>query len=263
MRVVADEATKDWSSELYLKFEAERTRAARDLLARVELSAPGRIVDLGCGPGNSTELIVEAWPDARVTGVDFSPGMIEAARRRAPGATFLETKIETWRSDAPLDLIFSNAALHFVADHREILVRLTGQLAPGGVLAVQMPDATHEICHAAMRMAAVDGPWADRLAPIAKTQAVLASPEEYYRMLRPLCSSIDIWETTYVHPLAGPEGVVEWFEGSGLRPFLAPLTQAERVAFLGRYRRELSAYPLQPDGKLLLFYPRLFFVLVR
>ncbi len=125
----------------------------------MELSAPTRVVDLGCGPGNSTELLLTAFPQARITGVDSSPRMLEAARMRAPGATFALARIEAWRSAEPPDLIFSNAALHFVADHRDILVRLVAQLAPGGVLAVQMPDATHEICHAAMRMAAVDGPW--------------------------------------------------------------------------------------------------------
>jgi trans-aconitate 2-methyltransferase len=125
-----------------------------------------------------------------------------------------------------------------------------------------MPNNTHELSHAAMRMVAADGPWASRLLPVAKSIMVLGPLEEYYNLLAPLCSTIDIWQTVYVHPLDGPDGVVEWFEGSGLRPFLDLLDANERVEFLARYRGRLAqAYPRQPDGKVLLRYPRLFFAL--
>jgi len=112
-----------------------------------------------------------------------------------------------------------------------------------------------------MRMVAADGPWADRLVPIAKTRAIIGPLEEYYALLTPLCSRLDIWQTTYIHPVDGPERIVEWFEGSELRPFLKPLSASERETFLARYRTELSqAYAPQPNGKFLLRYPRLFFV---
>jgi trans-aconitate 2-methyltransferase len=147
-------------------------------------------------------------------------------------------------------------------DHRKLIKTLLGSLRPGGRLAVQMPNNTHEPSHAAMRMVAADGPWADRLVPVAKSLTVIGQADEYYDLFAPLCRFVDIWQTIYIHPLDGPEGVVDWFEGSGLRPFLDLLSPAESRDFLLRYRERLAqAYPRQPDGKVLLRYPRLFFVL--
>jgi trans-aconitate 2-methyltransferase len=140
-------------------------------------------------------------------------------------------------------------------------VKLISFLNEGGWLAAQMPNNIQELSHALMRMVAADGPWASRLVPIAKTRVVIGSLDEYYQLLTPVCSRIDIWQTTYVHPLDGPDDIVEWFQGSGLRPFLEPLSPCECEAFLARYRAELSAaYPRQPNGKVLLRYPRLFLV---
>lgn len=256
------DASNDWNSELYLKFEDERTRAARDLLARVPLCETKLVFDLGCGPGNSTQLLTMNFPGAVVVGVDRSDNMLARARARVPAATFLKEDIEYWRPPEQADLIFANAALHFLPDHRRLMTDLLAALPPGGRLAVQMPNNTHELSHAAMRMVAADGPWASRLVPIAKSLTVIGAPDEYYNLLAPLCRAIDIWQTVYIHPLEGPQGVVEWFEGSGLRPFLDLLSPVESADFLARYRERLAqAYPRQPNGKVLLRYPRLFFVL--
>ncbi|MGD9542368.1 MAG: trans-aconitate 2-methyltransferase [Methylocystis sp.] len=255
-------AVNDWNSALYLKFEAERTRAARDLLARVPYCDTRLAFDLGCGPGNSTQLLAMSFPGADIVGIDKSDNMLAVARARAPTATFVKEDIAHWRSSEPADLIFANAALHFLPDHHGLMIRLLSYLRPGGRLAVQMPNNAHEPSHAAMRMVAADGPWAPRLLPVAKSIMVIDPLEEYYNLLAPLCSTIDIWQTVYVHPLDGPDGIVEWFEGSGLRPFLDVLDEHERVEFLERYRERLAqAYPRQPDGKVLLRYPRLFFTL--
>jgi trans-aconitate 2-methyltransferase len=254
----------DWNSALYLKFERERTRAARDLLSRIPAFEPETVYDLGCGPGNSTALLAAAFPSAQVVGVDHCEEMLAVARAKAPGALFLNQDIEDWRPGREAGLIFANAALHFVADHERLMPRLMSYLAKGGWLAVQMPHNIHEVSHALMRMAAAEGPWADRLVPIAKSRPVIGSVEEYYRLLAPASACFESWQTTYVHPLEGTKGVVEWFEGSALRPFLEPLSPWEREAFLARYERELAAaYLAQPDGKLLLRYPRLFFVAQR
>jgi trans-aconitate 2-methyltransferase len=255
-------APQDWNSALYLKFEAERTRAARDLLARIPYCETRTVFDLGCGPGNSTELLARAFGGAEIVGVDRSANMLAVARARVPQARFVKEDIARWRPDAPADVIFANATLHFLPDHRPLIVRLIDSLRPGGRIAVQMPDNTHEPSHAAMRMVAADGPWADRLVPVAKSLTVIGQAEEYYDLFAPLCRSVDIWKTAYIHPLDGPDEVVQWFEGSGLRPFLDLLTAEERVDFLARYRERLAqAYPTQPDGKALLRYPRLFLVL--
>jgi trans-aconitate 2-methyltransferase len=247
-----------------MKFERERTRAARDLLSAVRLDEAGVVFDLGCGPGNSVELLMRRFPGATVVGLDTSEAMLSHARRRAPGAIFLRQGIETWSPAEPADLIFANAALHFLPGHEQLFPRLASFLKPGGVLAVQMPNIMHESSHAAMRLVAADGPWASRLAPIAMTRPVIASFEDYYDWLSPLASEIETWMTTYIHALDGPDAIVDWFAGSGLRPFLDALDEAERQEFLARYRRELAyAYPQRPDGRTFLPYPRLFVVAVR
>lgn len=251
----------EWNSALYMKFETERTRAARDLLAQVPDFDPLSIFDLGCGPGNATEVLAAKFPRAAIIGLDLSDDMLAVARARVAGARFLKQDIETWNPKEKADLIFSNAALHFAANHLELMMRLVSFLREGGWLAVQMPNNIQEISHALMRMVAADGPWAERLVPVAKTRAVIGALDSYYQLLSPVCSKLDIWQTTYVHPLDGPDEILEWFEGSALRPFLDPLSGCERETFLARYRSELAAaYPRQPNGKVLLRYPRLFVV---
>lgn len=251
----------DWDSGLYLKFERERAQAARDLVARIPPLAPRKIVDLGCGPGNSAAMLALYFRGADILGIDTSENMLAAARERLPAARFIRQDIKEWQPDEGVDLIFANAALHFSPDHHRLLPRLMSFLNPGGVLAVQMPNVLQDAAHALMRMVAVDGPWAERLAPIAKTRAVIGSLDDYYAWTAPHSRMVDLWQTTYVHPLDGHEAVVDWFVGSALRPFLNELEDDETPAFLAQYRRELEmAYTPQADGKVLLLYPRLFFV---
>lgn len=251
----------DWSPALYLKFEQERTRAARDLLAEVPLAAPRHVADLGCGPGNSAALLAHRFPAAAVTGIDTSAAMLAEARLRAPSARFAQQDIADWAPGEPADLVFANAALQFLPTHHELLPRLFAQVAAGGCLAVQMPITLHEASHAAMRLIAAEGPWAQRLAPIVRAQPVIAEFESYYEWLSDAGAAVEVWTTTYVHALDGVEGVVDWFAGSGLRPFLDPLDEPERAAFLERYREAIEdSYTPRHDGKILLPYPRLFVV---
>lgn len=255
----------NWSATQYVKFEDERTRPARDLLAAVPMRDARSAVDLGCGPGNSTELLAAQFPGAAVAGLDSSPAMVSAARERLPHLRFETAGIEDWDDPGPFDVILANAVLHWLPDHARLLPRLVGKLAPGGSLAVQMPDNLEEPASRLMREVAAGGPWASRLAGAAETRTGLGSAEWYYSVLRPCCARVEVWRTTYHHPLAdGADGVVEWFKGSGLRPFLAPLDDAERAAFLGQYRAAIArAYPALPDGTVLLPFPRLFIVATR
>lgn len=253
----------DWDTALYLKFEAERTQPARDLLARVRPNAR-RIVDLGCGPGTSTQLLAARFPDAEIVGVDNSAEMLAAARARLPAIVFHKRDIAAWRPSVRPDLIFANAALQWLPNHHELVPRLMSFLAEDGCLAIQMPDNRQEPSHALMRMIAADGPWADRLVPVAKTRGLIGIYSDYYAWLKPLSSQLEIWQTTYVHPLTGVGAVVDWFRGSALRPFLNPLDECEREQFVARYMTELAdAYPAEPDGRLLFLYPRLFVVAVK
>jgi trans-aconitate 2-methyltransferase len=257
-------ATEDWSARQYLKFEDERTRPPRDLLAQVPLDAPSRVADLGCGPGNSTELLIERFPNAEVIGVDSSPDMLRQARARLPRCRFVEGDLAAWMPEPGTDLLFGNAVFQWVPDHPKVLARLLPRLPSGGVLAVQMPDNTNEPALMLMEKVAASGPWSAAIAQANAARNDLPRPEDYYDLLRPLCSRIDIWHTHYNHIIESHAGVVEWFKGSGLRPFLAPLEAAMRETFTARYTDEIRlAYPARSDGKVMLRFPRLFILAVR
>lgn len=254
----------DWNPAQYLAFADERTRPARDLLAHVPLVSARRVYDLGSGPGNSTGLLVARFPQAQVTGIDNSPAMLEAARADCRGADFAFGDLSIWLPPDRPDLLFSNATFQWVPGHLHVLEGLAHCLPEAGVLAVQMPDNLGEPSHSLMREAAGRGRWAMKLRDAAAARDVLPSVETYYRQLKPQFRRLDIWHTSYNHPLDGVDGIVSWLGSTGLRPFLAPLDEAERADFLESYRALLAkAYPLQPDGKVLLRFPRLFIVGIR
>ena len=252
----------DWSPATYLKFEDERTRPARDLLAQVPLAAPSHAVDMGCGPGNSTELLVARWPEVEVVGLDNSPAMLAKARERLPAVRFAAADAATWLPEPETELVFANAIYQWVPDHLAIFPRIVERLPDGGVLAVQMPDNMAEPSHVLMREVAAAGPRAERLAGVARRP--LPPVRTYYDALRPVARRIDIWHSTYNHVLDGPAAVVEWVKSTGLRPFLDPLPPVEREEFLAAYlERIAAAYPPTVDGTVLLRFPRLFIVAVR
>ena len=251
-----------WSATQYVKFEEERTRPVRDLVARIPNLDPGRVADIGCGPGNSTEVLRERYPNADIFGLDSSPDMIEAARKRLPGVAFEIDDIVGW-GGAGFDVILANAVIQWIPDHEALLPKLVARLAPGGALAVQTPDNLDEPSHRLMREVAADGPWAEKLARASKARARRGA-DWYFRLLRTVAPRVDVWRTTYFHPLAGAQAVVEWVKGTGLRPFLDPLEPAEREAFLARYQAKIAeAYPAEADGTVLLPFPRLFFIATR
>jgi trans-aconitate 2-methyltransferase len=254
-----------WSAAQYSKFEDERSRAVRDLLARVPAGTVALAVDLGCGPGNSTELLRARFPDALVSAVDSSADMIAAARQRLPAIHFEIADIAAWvyprAGPESFDLILANAVLQWLPDHASLLPALIARLKPGGSLAVQIPDNLDEPAHRIMREVAAKGPWSGKLPEAAAIRGVRHTAEWYYRELRAHAATVDVWRTTYYHPLAGASALVEWFKGTGLRPFLDPLDPAERSEFLAEYEAALaSAYPAEADGTVLLPFPRLFFV---
>ena len=251
-----------WSPSEYLKFEDERTRPSRDLLAAVPLGEARAVVDIGCGPGNSTELLAARYPEAEVAGIDTSPEMLAAARQRLPRATFVEAAAESWTPARPVDLLFANAVMQWVPGHAAVMERLLAGLAPGGVLAVQVPDNQDEPTHRLMRAVALDGPWRDRFATPVRREEVLPA-EGYYDRLAPL-ARVEVWRTTYFHPLADAAAIVAWVAGTGLRPFLDRLDGSERPVFVADYERRIAeAYPPQVDGRVLLRFPRLFVVATR
>jgi len=250
-----------WDADQYSKFADERLRPARELLARVPHHAPARIVDLGSGPGTSTALLVERWPGARVTGVDSSSEMLERARRDHPTIEWVQADVATWQPQEPVDVLFANAVLHWIADHERLVPRLFAALAPGGALAVQVPDNENEPSHRAMR----DGPepLREKLAAVRPRGRVL-STAAYYDLLAPHAERVDIWRTTYEHVMPDADAIVEWVKGTGLRPYLEALSQSERIEYLDAYARSIEhAYPRRADGKVLFSFPRLFFVAIK
>lgn len=251
-----------WSAQQYARFEDERTRPVRDLVAAIPRDEARTAIDLGCGPGNSTEVLAARYPEATVRGLDSSADMIRAARERLEDIEFELADIADWRAPAPVDIILANASLQWLPDHALLYPRLVAQLSKGGCLAVQTPDNLAEPAHRIARDVAARDPWSGKLAHVAHPDRHDAA--WYYALLKPRCARVDVWRTTYFHPLQDHDAIVEWFKGSALQPYLAPLDAEERQAFLAAYRRDIAAaYPLLADGTTLLPFPRLFIVAMR
>ena len=249
-----------WDPARYLTFGDERLRPARDLLARVPLEAPARIADLGCGPGNATELLAQRWPDAAILGVDSAPEMLERARKSGIEAEWVEADLARWAPDQPFDLIYANAVLQWLDDHERLFPRLMGFLRPGGALALQMPRNFEAPSHAMMRETAASGPWAGRLRGVLRG-APVGPPSDYFAILKVHAADLDIWETEYLHVLEGHDPVLKWTRGTALRPVIDALPEVESAAFEAAYTARLRlAYPRREDGQTLFPFRRLFIV---
>lgn len=254
----------DWSPTQYLKFEDHRTRPATDLLSRVTTTDPSMVTDVGCGPGNSTELLVARFPRAVTCGFDTSEKMVNAAQERLPAQKFEMADVTTWTPSQPQDLIFSNAVLQWVPDHGTLLPRLMSYLGQKGTLAIQMPDNLDQPSHTSMRAAAEDPRWSSRLKAADAARTEILSAEDYWSVLHDHASAIEIWRTIYYHPLQGLEGIVDWFKGTGLLPYLNLLRDDEKEDYLTKYKGYLAEhYTVMRDGTVLLAFPRLFIIASR
>jgi trans-aconitate 2-methyltransferase len=253
-----------WDADQYAKFAAERERPFADLLAQVERGQDKTrlIIDLGCGPGRLTRQLAERWPAARVVGVDNSAEMLAKAEPFAiPGRVqFVRADLADWSPDQPVDLILSNAALHWIGDHEALLRRLAGYLAQGGTLAVQMPNRFEGPVQAAIDKTAADPRWAAQLKGVGLHRGSVQPVEWYVRLLQDLGFIVNAWETTYVHVLSGENPVLEWFQGTGLRPLLARLDAAAAEQFRADLAARLRALYPPRNGMTLFPMPRLFFV---
>ena len=251
-----------WDPDQYARFEAQRDRAALDLLLRLpDDLRPHEIWDLGCGAGQHAALLKRRHPAATVHGLDSSMAMIERARARPEAVEWSVGDIASWRPARPVDLIFANASLQWLDDHAGLFSRLAGTLAPGGVLAAQMPMAHETVHHTILREVAGEGPWAAALRDVETIRPLLDAPA-YYDVLAQTCGEIDIWSTTYLQALTGEDAVLEWMKGTALRPFLTALEgDPLREAFLDALGAALSrAFPRRADGTTLMPFPRLFLV---
>lgn len=254
----------NWDSTHYLKFRDERTRPAADLAARVKLDRPNLIADLGCGPGNSTEILRLRWPESHIVGVDNSPEMIATAKKSFPQQDWVLADVAIWKPANPVDLAFSNAALQWLPDHAVLVARLFELVAPGGALAFQIPSASFALVRTLIHQLSLESPWNERMAA-ARGSLTLGSPSFYYDVLAEKAASLDIWETEYNHVLNSKEAVVDWIASTGLRPFLAALeSEDERNAFRAELQRRVNdAYDSRVDGKVLFPFRRTFVIAYR
>jgi len=249
-----------WDPAQYLSFADERSRPFFDLAGRIAATAPGAVVDLGCGPGHLTATLAARWPDAHILGIDSSAEMIAAAQRYdgnvAGGRGTLSFRVEDvcdWKPDALVDVIISNAVLQWVPGHLELLPRWAGRLAAGGWLAFQLPGNFDQPSHAILRELAGSKRWRAALAGV-ELNRQSGDPAIYLDVLARQGLSVDAWETTYLHVLSGPDPVTEWYKGTGLRPVLAALEPEQAADFLSQYGdRARAAYPAAPYGTVLPF----------
>jgi trans-aconitate 2-methyltransferase len=245
-----------WNAHQYLKFADERIRPCKDLVSRIEIRDCRRIIDLGCGPGNSASVLADRWPNADIAGLDSSDAMIDVARKEQPHRRWIASDIWDWArtEQAQFDLVFSNAALQWVSDHASLYPRLLERLAGGGAFAAQIPADFNALPHQLMR----------ELAPpnVRAKEWHSHEPSFYYDVLAPHARVVDIWETVYQHVLPNAEAIVEWYKGSGMRPFLEAMKDdGERERFMSRYTQRIrAAYPPRPDGNVLFPFRRLFVI---
>jgi trans-aconitate 2-methyltransferase len=262
-----------WNPAQYLKFAEERSRPCRDLASRISVSDVKRIIDLGCGPGNSTEILAQFWPNAEIIGLDGSAQMIESARASQPGWKWMVGDISEWAAGGAggagesvagerFDIVFSNAAIQWVPDHAVVLPQLLARVSPGGALAIQVPGNFDAPAHLLMREMAASPTW-QPLFPLSRIKEWhVRDLAFYYDVLAPHAAHVDFWETEYLHVMPSAEGIVEWYKGTGMRPFLDALeTNEDRERFESEYLDGIrTAYPCRPDTKVLFPFRRLFLI---
>jgi trans-aconitate 2-methyltransferase len=266
-REYGDPMSTTWDPSQYLRFNDERSRPFWDLVARVPVDEPKLVVDLGCGPGNLTARLVERWPRARVVGVDSSQEMIsQAGGLAAENLSFALGDVRAWEAVEPVDVLLSNAVLQWVPDHPTLFERFLRSLAPGGVFAFQVPGNFGFPSHVLLHELAGSDRWKDLMAPAVASAPSSLEPTEYLeRLLDAGASDADVWETTYLHVLHGPDAVLEWITGTGLRPFLRALEasadQTDKEEFLASYAAALrAAYPADREGRTVFPFRRIFAV---
>jgi trans-aconitate 2-methyltransferase len=264
--IVNDVKAPIWDANLYLKFADARLRPALDLMGRLDPAngaRPGHaIYDLGCGAGNISRILAERFPEAPIVGIDSSEEMLAKARSQTVDrrVTFTTGDLAHFKPGLPPSILYSNAAYQWVEGHIDMFPGLLKLLPSGGQLAIQMPRNHEAPSHALMRQAAQAGPWRDKLAKVGGIRSVF-EPGRYYDALKPLCSDLDVWESIYQQVLTGKDPVAQYTAGTGLRPYMAVLDEAERTGFYDTYAKLLAeAYPMRSDGITLFPFRRLFIV---
>lgn len=275
-----------WNPGEYLKFRDERTQPCRDLAVRVALPQVRTVIDLGCGPGNSTQVLAERWPDAQITGLDSDTSMINVAIESLPRGRWITGDIAKWgagepsnaaaensvapalekpsagNSDEQYDVVFSNAALHWLPDHSTLFPQLLAHVASGGALAFQIPSSDDRPAYRLLREMAASISWR-KWFPTGRVRTWHAHQWEfYYDLLAPLASRVETWLTEYFHVMPNAETIVEWYRATGMRSYLTAIGEdADREKFIAEYTEKIrAAYKPRPDGKILFPFLRIFLI---
>ena len=250
----------NWNPKQYEKFLKDRTRPAIDLVNRLEEFAPNSILDLGCGPGNSTKVLKDKFPKAKILGADNSDEMLEKARGLYPDIEFinLDANGDLHEVNEMFDIVFSNACIQWLPNHKELLPKLMTLLSSNGVLAIQIPMQREHPVHMIINELANTTKWSDKITP---RQYNNLTTEEYFDVLSDISNDYEIWETTYCHRMPSYESIIEWYKGTGLRTYLEQLTESDADNFINDVYNELKQrYKKQKNGEILFRFPRLFFM---
>ncbi|HEY1257183.1 MAG TPA: methyltransferase domain-containing protein [Terracidiphilus sp.] len=257
-----------WNPDLYLQFANQRTRPAWDLANRVRnllkdrADRPLRIVDLGCGPGNSTAVLADSFPGAEIIGLDSSAEMIDQARATSVPASWVVADLQAWQPATTFDLVFSNAVLHWVPDQGKLLATLTQWLVPGGVIAIQVPANHTSSLYKALLATAASAKWQDSFSGMSNP-LYFHEPDFYFEKAKDHCHEVDIWETTYWHLLKDHQAIIDWYAGTGMRPWLdCLLTEAQADFKQDILVRAAPEYPVRDDGSVFFPFRRLFFTMM-
>lgn len=254
----------DWNSAQYLKFKRERTQPSIDLINRIDLEAPADIIDIGCGPGNSTERLKNRYPNAQIIGADSSPEMIKAAKSEYPEMEFIlcDASKELSSIGRKFDIVFSNACIQWIPNHETLIPNMIELLKSGGVLAVQVPMIYDEPIQKIINRVSTSEKWTGKFP--ARRIFYYLTPSDYFDILSRCTKDFNMWETIYCHRMKSHEDIMEWYKGTGLRPYLGVLSGQDAAEFerdiLGEVKK---AYPVQENGEIIFRFPRLFFTAVK
>jgi len=251
----------DWNPQSYLKFKNERTQPSVDLVSRIKIERPQNIIDIGCGPGNSTQALAERWPDAEITGLDNSPAMIEKAKKDYPHQEWILGDAARMDTEKRYDIVFSNATIQWLPGHEKLIPEFMSLVKRGGALAVQVPMFNRMPLNDAILRVAERPEWKARMQGCADN-FTYHDGDFYYRLLAPQATVVELWQTEYIHVLPSHPALIEFCRSTALRPYLERLpSEKDKSAFEGHLLEECQkAYPAQPDGKVLFRFKRLFFI---
>lgn len=251
----------DWNPNLYMQFRSERTQPSIDLIAKIKSVEPRSIIDIGCGPGNSTKELVNRWPKAKITGLDSSSAMIKKAEQDYPNQEWIVADALDYEPASEYDIVFSNAVIQWIPDHENLLKKFYGILSGNGLVAIQIPLFWDMPLGKIINETADDNRWKEKLEGISDL-FTMHNYSFYYDHLSNLFDSIDIWETHYFHILDSQIAILEMMRSTGMKPYLDKLDKNldkekfEKKVLIGIEK----AYPKQKNGKVLLPFKRLFFI---